>query len=214
MKRHIALMPLLSLIKVGTLTFIFLVTLLLTSGIAQQPQEQITKAEERVVERLSRNLAPLEIKLVKTRKGDFLVGQKFTDEGDWFQGLSIVLENISSKTITFIDAGFLFPRESDEVGKAPPLYKNLFYGRHPSAPAETNLKIQPLVLKPGEKITVTLSDLDYSEVKSSLRLLDYSHSVKTIKFNLSEIYFEDGTGWAAGTWFNHVLEHTDSDNKN
>lgn len=201
----------LSLIKVGTLTFLFLVALLLTFGIAQQSQDQFGKANERVVEKMSRKLAPLEIKLVKTRKGDFLVGQKFADEGDWFQGLSVVLENISSKTITYIEAGFLFPRESDEVGKAPPLYKTLFYGRHPSAPTGTNLNIRPLVLKPGEKITFTLSDIDSSEVKSSLRQLDYSHSVKTIKFNLSEIYFEDGTGWVAGTWLDHVPEHSDSE---
>jgi hypothetical protein len=213
LNRSLASLPVPSLINVGTLISILLVTLLFTSGIAQQPQEKVNRAEERVVEKMSRKLAPLEVRFVKTRKGEFQIGQKFTDDGNWFQGLSVVLENISKKTIIYVEAGFLFPRESDEVGKAPPLYKTLFYGRHPHAPISANLNIQPLVLKSGEKITFTLSDIDSSEVKSNLRQLDYSHSVKTMKFNLSEIYFEDGTGWVAGTWFDHVPEHSDSDTK-
>lgn len=196
-----------------SLTFIFLGMLLLTNGIAQQTQAQIIRKEEKVVEKMSRKLAPLEVKFIKTKKGKFLLGQKFTDEEDWFQELSVVLENTSNKTITYVEAGFLFPREDSEVGKAPPLYKTLFYGRHPSAPAGTNLSIQPLTLKPSEKIAVTLSDFDFSEVKGSLKRLDYSLSIKTIKFNLSEIYFEDGTGWIAGTWFNRVPEHSNSDIK-
>lgn len=49
--------------------------------------------------------------------GDFLGGQKFADEGDWFQGLSVVLENTSNKTITYIEAGFYFPEKVTKLGK-------------------------------------------------------------------------------------------------
>lgn len=180
---------------------IFLITLLSVPGIAQQTQGQTVNAEERVVEKLSRKPAPLKIKVVKTKKGEFTSGQKFIDGEDWFRGLSVVLQNISGKTITYIRAGFLFPRRSGEVGKDPPLYKSLSYGHHPDAPDEAVLNIPPLALKPGERIVITLSDSDYSEVTTNLKRLEYTHTIKAIKFNLEEIYFDDGTGWAAGTWF-------------
>ena len=180
---------------------IFLAALPSVSGITQQSQERIIKDEERVVEKLSRKPAPLKVKVIKTKKGEFLLGKKFVDNEDWFQGLSVVLENISDKNIIYVGAGFLFPRQDSEIGNAPPLYKSVSYGQHPNAPSGAFSKVQPLVLKPKEAITITLSDLALSEIKNGLKLLSYAHSIKTIKFNLEEIYFDDGTGWAAGTWF-------------
>ena len=188
-----------STLIIALLTFV-VATLLTISGIAQQAQGQITKGEERTVEKLSRKPAPLRVKAIKTKRAEFLLGQKVVDGDDWFQGLSIVLENSSGKTIIYIGAGFLFPRRSVEVGKAPPLYKSLSYGLHPNAPDEAAQSLQPLALKPGERITVALSDSDYYEVTTNLRRLEYAQSIKAIKFNLQEVYFDDGTGWAAGTW--------------
>ena len=161
-----------------------------------------SQEKERSVEKSWRKSAPLKIGAIKTKKGEILLGKKFVDSDDeWFQGLSVVLENISGKTITYIGAGFLFPREVGDVGKAPPLYKSLFYGLHPDAPEPSTINRQPLVLKPGEKIAVTLFDPDYFEVKDDLAKLEYIHSIKTIKFHLEEVYFDDGTSWVVGTWF-------------
>lgn len=111
-----------------------------------------------------------------------------------------MLENISGKTITYIGAGFLFPREVGDVGKAPPLYKALSYGLHPDVPEDYAINNQPLALKPGEKIAITLFDPDYFEVKNDLKQLEYIYSIKMIKFHLEEIYFDDGTSWVAGNW--------------
>ena len=185
----------------SSLTLIFLIVFLSISGIAQQTPEQTTTGEERTVEKLSRKLAPLSIKVIRTKKREVLLGRKFVDnDEDWFRGLSVVLENTSGKTITYIGVGFLFPREDSGVGKAPPLYESLSYGHHPDAPSGAILNIQPLVLKNGEKITVTLTDSKYSGVKNSLIELEYPQSIKAIKFNLQEVYFDDGSGWSAGTW--------------
>lgn len=184
-------------------TILLLMMLLPASGIAQQTQGQIVNGKERIVENLRRRPTPFKVKNIKTKKGEFLLGQKLVDEDDWFNGLSVVLENVSGKTVIYIGAGFLFPRQKGEVGKAPPLYKSLLYGHHPSAPGEAVANTQPLALKPGESFTVTLSASDYGEVTTMLKRLEYTQSIKLIKFNLMEVYFSDGTGWEGGTWLDH-----------
>lgn len=184
----------------------FSITLLATSGIARYAQGQNVSTNERIVERLSRKSAPFKIKHIKTKKGEFALGQKLVDEDDWFNGLSVVLENTSGKTVIYIRAGFLFPRQNEEVGNAPPLYKSFSYGRYPSPPEGAVLTAQPLALRPGERFTVTLSEDDYHEVAAGLRRLEYDQSIKTLKFNLEEVYFGDGTGWAGGTWLDRYPE--------
>lgn len=167
--------------------------------------------KERVIEKSWRKLAPLKIRTIKTKKAKVSLGEKFVDNDDaWFQGLSVSLENISGKTITYLGAGLLFPRQVGDDGKAPPLYKSLSYGLHPDVPEAYTVKSQPLALKPGEKISVILFDSDYLEVKNDLTQLDYAQSIKAIKFNLQEVYFDDGTSWVAGTWFQRNENQTRS----
>lgn len=192
---------------------LFLIILFSMVGIVQEAQGQSIK-EDRVVEKLSRKPAPLKINTIATKKGKFSLGEKFLDEENWFEELSVVLKNTSGKTITYVEGGFLFPRENSVSENTRPFYKIFSYGRHPKAPVNSNLKIQSLALKPGDDITVTLSDSDYAEIMSLLKKLKYNHSIKAIKFNLSEIYFDDGTAWVAGTEFNRVPEHTEEEIRN
>lgn len=172
---------------------------LICFGIAEQVQGQNTNSKERVVEKVWRRPTPFKVKNIKTKKGEFLLGQKLIDEDDWFNGLSVVLENISNKPVIYIGAGFLFPGQNRETGKSLPLYKSLTYGHHPTAPGQSLTNSQPLVLKPGESFTITLTNADYEEIKTNLKRLEYSQSVKSIKFYLMEVYFSDGTGWAGGS---------------
>ncbi len=180
------------------------------AGSRVRPLKIAASQEERVVEKLSRKQAPLMIKAVKRKKGEVFLGKKFTDGEDWFQGLSIVVENISGKTITYVSGGLLFPRQNEVDQKAPPLYKSFHYGVPPFAPGKAAPGVRPLVLKPGEKIVITLSDSDYYEVIANLRRLEYARSIKAIKFNLEEIYFDDGSSWAAGKYFPHNPNNPDS----
>jgi hypothetical protein len=158
--------------------------------------------KRRSVEKLWSKLAPLKVVTVKTKKGRVSLGEKFVDNDDeWFKGLSVVLENISGKTITYVGAGLLFPRQQGNAGKAPPLYKSLNYGLPPDAPEAVALSAQPLELKHGQKITVNLADPEFFEIKNDLIELEYAPSIEAIKFNLGEVYFADGTSWVAGRWF-------------
>jgi len=166
------------------------------------PLQTAAQEAERVVEKTSRRPTPLKVKLVKTKKGEVALGKKFFDDDeDWFKGLSIVLENVSGKTVTYVGIGFLFPREDRDVEEAAPLYRDLHYGVHPEAPGSVAARTQPLLLRPGEKLTVTLLDPDYLEVREALSRLEYPHSIKAIKIHLEELHFADGSSWVVGTWF-------------
>ncbi|HYY56348.1 MAG TPA: hypothetical protein VE842_03395 [Pyrinomonadaceae bacterium] len=156
--------------------------------------------QDRVVSKMWRKPAPLKIKIIKTRRGEFQPDQKFIDGDDWFKGLSIVLENVSSKTMTYVGVGFLLPRDTQVLGKTPPLYHTLSYGHHPKAPEAALLNVPPLALRPGESITIALSDSDYSEITNNWRQLEHSRSIKDIRLHLYEIFFNDNTGWRVGHW--------------
>jgi hypothetical protein len=173
-----------------------LLFMIFLSAAAHAAQEQ-----DRVVSKTWRKPAPLKLKVIKTRKGEFKPDQKILDGDDWFKGLSIVLENVTDKTITYIGVGFIFSRDSEVFGKTPPLYYSLMYGHHPKAPRAALLNVPPLALKPGESITVALSDSDYSEITNNLTELKFDKGIKGIKFHLNEIYFADGAGWVVGTWY-------------
>lgn len=190
------------------LSLILLITLLSPPNVAQLQNQTTRDDEKSVQDTVWRNPSPLKIKFAKTKKGEFLPGQKFADGEDWFQGLTIVLENTSDKMITYIGGGLLFPRQDGKVEKTRPFYKSFSYGQHPYAPNRVNLNVKHLLIKPREGIAVTLSEFDYFEVRSTLKKLNFANTVKTIKFYLSEIYFDDGTGWASGTWFNRVPHHS------
>jgi hypothetical protein len=165
------------------------------------PLKAAAQEAERVVEKTSRRPTPLKVKVVKTKKGEVALGKKFVDsDEDWFKGLSIVLENVSGKTVTYVGAGFLFPRQDGDAEEVPPLYRDLRYGVHPEAPEAVAVRTQPLTLKPGEEIVVTLPAPEYFEVREDLSRLEYPRSIKAIKFHLVEVYFDDGSGWVVGTW--------------
>lgn len=187
------------------------IMLLPVAGIAQQIKGQSKNDKERFVEKVWRRPTPFKIQNIKTKKGDFILGQKFVDEDDWFNELSVVLQNVSGKTVTYIGAGFLFPGKSRETGKSLPLYKSLNYGQHPAAPRQALTNIQPLALKPGERFTVTLANADYEEIQTNLKRLEYPQSIMSIKFYLMEVYFSDGTGWAGGAWLDRYSGERSSD---
>lgn len=100
-------------------------TLLLCLGLVitlTLPLKAAAQEAERVVEKTSRRPTPLKIRVVKTKKGEVMLGKKFVDsDEDWFKGLSIVLENVSDKTVTYVGVGLLFPRQPGDEGKPPPV---------------------------------------------------------------------------------------------
>jgi hypothetical protein len=164
---------------------------------------QSADKRDRIVTKLRRGPMPVEIKSIKTKRGTVELGKNFPEEDDWFDGLTVSIKNTSGKTIIYLGGGFLFPRPEDEPSQqsAPPRYHRFMYGRHPLLPDDALQTIEPINVKPGEIFNVTISGEDYRSVKQRLRELGYSASVKEINFNVEEIYFDDGTGWSVGSWY-------------
>jgi sortase (surface protein transpeptidase) len=91
--------------------------------------------------------------------------------------------------------------DAEVPGKTPPLYHTLLYGHHPKAPAAALLNVPPLALKPGDTITIAVSDSDYSYITDNRRQLEPSRSITDIRLHRHEIYFSDGGGWVVRHWY-------------
>ncbi len=158
---------------------------------------------DRIVTKLRRGSMPVEIQSVKTKRGTVELGKSFPEEDDWFDGLTVSIKNMSGKTIIYLGGGFLFPRPEDESSQqaTPPRYHRFMYGRHPLLPDDALQTVESINVKPGEIFNVTISGADYKSVRQRLRELGYSASIKEINFNIEEIYFDDGTGWRVGSWY-------------
>jgi hypothetical protein len=170
-----------------------------SSNLGAAKQEQ-----DRVVNKLRRIPLPVNLKAVKTKKGGVGLGQKFSGDDDWFKQLSISVENTSGKTIVYIDGGFLFPNQELQPGEqapSPPLYHGFMYGHHPSAPEGARLPGADISIKPGDTFNLKLSDDEFLSVKQKLKRLGYPASIKEISVNIEEIYFDDGTAWITGSWY-------------
>jgi hypothetical protein len=171
-----------------------------TSTFGKQPSTLAQDTQDRVVTKLRRRPMPVEVKVVKTKKATIEIGQSFSDEDDWFDGLTVSVKNTSGKTIIYLGGGFLFPRPKDGTVEqdAPPRYHRFMYGHHPLAPEAAVQAIQPVSIKPGETFNITISAEDYVSIKRRLNELGYVGSIKEINFNIEEIYFADGMGWRVG----------------
>lgn len=162
------------------------------SGITQSQDRTVTKF------RNGKLPMPLEIKAVKTKRGKGKIGEAISDDDDWFDGLTVTLENTSGKTIIYIRGGFLFFKPQERGVAEPPWYDTFNYGRHPGVPGTVHLTALPLSVKTGETLDITLSNSDYVSIKQRLEQFGHPASVKDIKFNVEEIYYDDGTAWIVG----------------
>ena len=66
---------------------------------------------ERTLKKLSWANEPIVVKLVKTERGSIKLGEKFADDyDDWYKGLTLTIENKSSKAIAHIAMRLIFRR--------------------------------------------------------------------------------------------------------
>lgn len=167
---------------------------------AQLPVAGITQAQDRTVTKFRNGklLMPLEIRKIKTKKRVVKAGEVISDDDDWFDGLTLTIENTSGKTIIYIGGGFFFFKPRVRGIAEPPWYHTFTYGRHPSAPSTVRLTNLPLTIKAGETFDITIAHSDYISIKQRLEEFKHPPSVKDIKFNVEEIYYDDGTAWIVG----------------
>lgn len=162
--------------------------------------EAAIQGQDRIIEKPSSSKEPVKIRAVKAKKGEIKLGEKFVGPEDWFNGLTIDVENIADKAITHISILMLFPRPHDhEAAEEPPFGESLKYGLSPYAPITSiavSNQVQPI--QPGGSINLTLSEELYVIVKQFLKKNKYPASIKKIELSIEDIGFIDGTAWRAG----------------
>lgn len=156
-------------------------------GTAPQKQGRI------LVKRSWRN-EPTKVTKVKVKGKDIKPGENFLDEDDWLRGLTIRMKNTSvGKSIIFIELILDFSDDPDDA--SAPAW-TIFYG-HPT-PATASASVERKPIPPGESVDLTLSGVEYDNLREFLGQSGHAGSVKKVEVTLGQVVFDDGTRWSAG----------------
>ena len=124
-----------------------------------------------------------------------------TKVNDWLQNLEYTIKNRSDKRITYIHFEVLFP---DTIATGDPLmvYRELFLGVDPKASGDLSRYGKPLLLNPGEVLTLTISPKHLEAMSGFLALRQYRLSDLTrVDVQVLDCFFEDGTKWTLGGYY-------------
>jgi hypothetical protein len=139
---------------------------------------------------------PIELTEIKVHEKVVRPKEKFTEDSEWIKKTSLKLKNKSTKTVSYIQVNVDFP---ETATSGIMLQEQYFFGRHPVYNTPKNK--QPLSLKPGESLDVSLAE-EFDRVK---KMIESRHSpigsISKILIRLRDIGFEDGTIYAAGAFF-------------
>ena len=134
--------------------------------------------------------APIEVFDLQVKDRGVSFNKAFEADADWLKGVSLKIKNNSEKTIVCIYMAVIFR----ETAPAPMMYPK-YFGR----PTNTSVKPkgQPLELKPGEVLTVSLAD-EFEGLKRAVEHRRPVDSVNVVELAITRAYFEDGMMWDLG----------------
>src|SRR6266545_6936218 len=171
MPSHNSIKPL-----IGFVTLLFVVWTLSNTHLVESTQA--SQQEDRQLNKRSWRDEPVLIKFVRTKKGIVKLDEKFADGDDWFQGLTLRMDNRSAKIITYIEVSLIFRRPLGETGL--PLAYSIKYNfaspRVLGKESEVTVAITRPPVQPGQFADVTISDQQYDSIRSLLRQAGYSAS--------------------------------------
>jgi hypothetical protein len=123
----------------------------------------------------------LKIKGVATQFGESLVGDE-----DWLEGLEFNVENISGKSIQYLDISITIPIAKDHYAGIP-----LRYGQHPDNGMESQL------IPANGKFKVSLPTGAYNTIRKHVENLTKSN-VRKVVIEVNYVYFNNTAGWNLG----------------
>jgi hypothetical protein len=154
------------------------------------------QSNERTVNLYHWRNEPLKILSIKVKDKEIKPNEKFVDEDDdWFRDLAVEVENVSDKTIVYIDIHLAFP-DTPEITNHP-AGADIWYGSHQwfrTGKKVVNRALPPI--KPGEKATVKLTD--YQGVRRLLNAVGYGKSLKEFRIDISSALFDNDILWESG----------------
>ena len=147
----------------------------------------------RIIDKASWRSEPIKIQKIKTGGKVIELGRRFPAEGDWLKGLTVTVENVSSKAIARIELILAFPRAHDPSQEAQVYVVRLMHGLDPSDPSYSETQ-KPTM--PGETVEVTLPDANVPIIKADLKTLGYPDDTSRAQIRIDSVTFLDGSTWA------------------
>jgi hypothetical protein len=139
--------------------------------------------------------------IVRLRFGDNEIpaspSQKISTNEDWLKYLSVVVRNESSKPIVTISLQVFFDgsRVEETVGLYP---EHRLFDRHGNKlPQRTGA---PISLQPGKELSIAIAP-DFEDFSKTIKRKPPLSDVMDCDFYVMDVDFEDGTRWAAGTFY-------------
>jgi hypothetical protein len=160
-----------------------------------------TQEQKRVIEKWpSYSGEPVNITTVKNYRGIVEVGKKFSDNDNWFEELTISVENVSGKDITYIGIGLMYVRPESQATELP-LGDTINYGDRVAALKGSALPIKFKSSSGVAVINIKMTAQQYSSTRALLQKVGYPANIKELKIYIEEVLFSDGSAWSAGKWF-------------
>jgi len=130
----------------------------------------------------------------EVHEGDALrsLDESFKENSDWLGRTSFQIENVSEKAIVNLTVNIWFP-ETRATGNV--MVYPISFGNRPGSKFQI---AAPFLLKPGEKLEVSLSE-KYADIARFVGQRGSIDSINQIQLQVSFIAFDDGTAWNAGT---------------
>ena len=143
--------------------------------------------------------APIEVFELKVKDKSVSFNEAFEADGEWLKDVSLKIRNNSKKTVVCVYMGVVFP----DTQPAPMMHSRFF-----GYPTNTKIKPkgEPLELKPGEVLSISLAD-EFEELKSLVEHKLPVGLVNTLDLEINRAYFDDGMMWDLGE-----LYRPDADN--
>lgn len=157
------------------------------------------QGQERIIDKMSWRTEPIKILKLKTKGKAIELGKKFSEEDDWLKGLTVIVENISTKAIARIELDLTFPRQDGSTSPETAIYiVPMIYGQDPAdVPASEVLKL----ILPGETVEVRLLEVNLPLIKEDLKKLGYPARTTHTQVRVNSVTFVDGSEWAGDEMF-------------
>lgn len=138
---------------------------------------------------------PVEVTSVQIKGQPVGFDHSFRADGNWIEGLTVEVKNVSSKDIIYVRVTLDFPlnTSSRSVYAVP-----LEYGSQPIGQKASSPPVTPL--KPGDTTTLSARSGTAEHLKRTLQEkgTDEARQINRAKFFVERVFFDENTGWSMG----------------
>ena len=141
-----------------------------------------------------RETNPIQIVEVSANSKTIKLNEEFASDKNWLKDLQIRLKNSSKKNVRYVEVQLNFP---ETVSSGSEMSYRSDLGNTPARPDDN----PPLLLAPGEEVTLELNDEAYQSLVRFIGNRADLGKLKTLELRIGFVVFEDLVGWQTGIYF-------------